>query len=362
MSVIESQPFDSFAGQVLDKLATSVIVCDDAARVVWCNAAAEVLLGCSRAHLKRVNLGMLLPQVKQWLGQLVGTQGKYIPYNAVTQLCRPPNAPVPVHITISSMSGVRDLFMIEVIELDQAFEIVRQEQEEGTTDMTKVLLRNLAHEIKNPLGGIRGAAQLLELELAAGEQKEYTDVIINEADRLQSLVDRLLVPYRHQLNTQKVNIHEVLERVRAVVGAEFGPKLRIDRDYDVSVPEIIGDFEQLVQVFLNILRNAAQALQEQIHDATARIVLRTRVARQVTIRRQRHRLALSVHVIDNGPGIDEAIKEKIFYPLVTGRAEGTGLGLALVQHYVEQHGGLVEVNSIPGCTDFSLVFPFEQKV
>jgi two-component system, NtrC family, nitrogen regulation sensor histidine kinase GlnL len=204
---------------------------------------------------------------------------------------------------------------------------------------------------------VRGAAQLLDAELASPEQREYTRVIIAEADRLQALVDRLLAPHRVARVVSELNIHEVCERVRLVMLAEFPCGLTIERDYDASVPNFHGDREQLIQALLNIVRNATQALESRIDAGDARITLRTRVARQVTIARSRHRLALDLHVIDNGPGVPDDIKDRIFYPLVSGRDDGTGLGLTLAQTFIQQHDGIIEVDSRPGRTDFRILIP-----
>ena len=219
------------------------------------------------------------------------------------------------------------------------------------------MIRNLAHEIKNPLGGIRGAAQLLQMELDTRDLIEYTQVIVREADRLQSLVDRLLAPHRKPHVVGNVNIHEVCERVRALILAEFPRGLKVVRDYDISLPEFRGDVEQLIQAVLNIAHNAAQALVDRIAQGEAQIVLSTRIARQVTFGMQRYRLALELHVIDNGPGIPESIKDRLFFPLVSGRDGGSGLGLNLAQTFVQQHHGLIECESEPGQTDFKILIP-----
>ncbi|MFZ4623098.1 MAG: nitrogen regulation protein NR(II), partial [Rhodoferax sp.] len=221
----------------------------------------------------------------------------------------------------------------------------------------KELIRNLAHEIKNPLGGIRGAAQLLEMEIDSAELIEYTQVIIREADRLQSLVDRLLAPHRRPHVVGDVNIHQVCERVRSLILAEFPRGLVVLQDYDTSIPEFRGDQEQLHQALLNVAHNACQALAERMADGDARLVFRTRIARQSTFGRQRYRLALELHVIDNGPGVPDSIKDRIFYPLVSGREGGSGLGLTLAQTFVGQHQGLIECDSKPGCTDFKISIP-----
>jgi len=221
----------------------------------------------------------------------------------------------------------------------------------------KELIRNLAHEIKNPLGGIRGAAQLLQMEIESRDLTEYTQVIVREADRLQTLVDRLLAPHRRPHVVGPVNIHEVCERVRSLIVAEFPRGLQVIRDYDISLPEFQGDKEQLIQAVLNIVHNAAQALSERIAREDATIRLETRAVRQVTIAKQRHRLALELHVVDNGPGIPEEIKDRLFSPLVSGRDGGSGLGLNLAQTFVQQHKGLIECYSEPGHTDFKIMIP-----
>src|SRR3990167_7793133 len=201
------------------------------------------------------------------------------------------------------------------------------------------------------------AAQLLEMELQSPELAEYTQVIVHEADRLQSLVDRLLAPHRHPHQVGDVNIHEGCERVRSLILVEYPHGLRVQRDYDTSIPEFRGDRAQLIQALLNIVQNAAQALSERIAQGDACITLRTRVARQVTFGRQRYRLAPGLHVIDNGPGVPDAIRDRIFYPLVSGRDGGSGLGLTLAQTFVQQHHGMIECESAPGRTDFRILIP-----
>jgi two-component system nitrogen regulation sensor histidine kinase GlnL len=264
--------------------------------------------------------------------------------------------PLPVHVVVAQTERAGEV-VVELLPLEQQ---TRQEREERLMDQAqanKELIRNLAHEIKNPLGGIRGAAQLLQMELDTRELREYTQVIIHEADRLQSLVDRLLAPHRRPHVVGDVNIHEVCERVRSLIVAEFPKGLRVIRDYDTSIPEFRGDREQLIQAVLNIAHNAAQALAERRQAGDARITLRTRVNRQVTFGKQRYRLALELHVIDNGPGVPDSIKDRIFFPLVSGRDGGSGLGLTLAQTFVQQHHGLIECESQPGHTDFRLLIP-----
>jgi len=267
-----------------------------------------------------------------------------------------PEESLPVHVIVAQ-SDQSDEVIIELLPIQQQ---TRQDREERLIDQAqanKELIRNLAHEIKNPLGGIRGAAQLLEMEMESKELTEYTQVIIREADRLQLLVDRLLAPHRRPHMVGDVNIHEVCERVRSLVVAEFPKGLRVIRDYDTSIPEFRGDREQLIQAVLNIAHNAALALSDRITEGDAQLTFKTRITRQVTFGKQRYRLALELHVIDNGPGVPDSIKDRIFFPLISGREGGSGLGLTLAQTFVQQHHGMIECESVPGRTDFKILIP-----
>jgi two-component system nitrogen regulation sensor histidine kinase GlnL len=263
-----------------------------------------------------------------------------------------------VNVTVTPLDDIEHPVLIELRENVQQLKLDREERQLGQTQANKELIRNLAHEIKNPLGGIRGAAQLLELELPGQglkDLREYTQVIIKESDRLQTLVDRLLAPHRRPQIVGDVNIHEVFERVRSLIVAEFPQGLSITRDYDLSLPEFRGDKEQLIQAVLNIAHNAAQALAERIEHRDAELIFRTRIARSVTIAKVRYRLALDLHIIDNGPGIPADLRERMFYPLVSGRDGGSGLGLTLAQTFIQQHSGVIECESRPGYTDFRIL-------
>jgi two-component system nitrogen regulation sensor histidine kinase GlnL len=250
-----------------------------------------------------------------------------------------------------------DEVLVELLPQETQTRQDREERQMEQAQANKELIRNLAHEIKNPLGGIRGAAQLLQLELDSRDLTEYTQVIVREADRLQTLVDRLLAPHRRPQVVGNVNIHEVCERVRTLILAEFPKGLQLRRDYDTSLPEFRGDVEQLIQAVLNIAHNAALALKDRIAMGDGQIILATRIARQVTFVKKRFRLALELHVIDNGPGIPDDIRERLFHPLVSGRDGGSGLGLNLAQSFVQQHQGLIECESQPGRTDFKILIP-----
>jgi two-component system nitrogen regulation sensor histidine kinase GlnL len=246
-------------------------------------------------------------------------------------------------------------FLLEFTPLEQQLRIAREERLLDQSHANRELIRNLAHEIKNPLGALRGAAQLLDRELERPELHEYTQVIMMEADRLQALMDRLLTPHRLPQPTA-LNVHEVTERVRSLLVAEF-PGIAIRRDYDTSLPPLTADREQLIQAVLNIARNAAQAM-----NGSGTITLRSRVARRVTLAKKLYRLAIVLEVIDDGPGIPDHIRDHVFFPLVSGREGGTGLGLTLAQNFVNQHQGIIEVESRPGHTSFTLLLPLRESV
>ena len=348
---------DSPRYQGLDLLSTAVLLLDSDARVVHVNQAAELLFDTSRKTLVGQPVGRVLGDEAE-IRQLVAEAeaNAFGQRRQIMELRRAGHEPLHVQVTATAQFGEATPVVLEVSEIEQQLKVDREERQLGLTEANRQLLRNLAHEIKNPLGGVRGAAQLLESELTP-DQREYTRVIIAEADRLQALVDRLLVPHRSPRVVADVNIHEVLERVRMVMLAEFPRGLAIERDYDASAPEFRGDKEQLIQAVLNVVRNAAEALEDRIATGDARIILRTRVARQITIARTRHRLALDLHIVDNGPGVPDELKDRIFFPLVSGRDSGTGLGLTLAQTFIRQHDGLIEVDSRPGRTDFRILIP-----
>ena len=342
--------------QAFDLLATLVAVVRTDGCVVFANAALEDALGTSRRTIEGSQLPDCFTEPSILTHALEGAgSNEFAALRYDAWLKRLNHEPMPVHVVVAQTDTPGEA-IVEMLPLEQQ---ARQDREERLIDQAqanKELIRNLAHEIKNPLGGIRGAAQLLQMDIDK-ELTEYTQVIIHEADRLQTLVDRLLAPHRQPHLVGDVNIHEVCERVRSLILAEFPKGLRVVRDYDTSIPEFRGDREQLIQAVLNIAHNAAQALAEHISAGNATLTFRTRIARQVTFGKQRYRLALELHVIDNGPGVPDAIKDRIFYPLVSGREGGSGLGLTLAQTFIQQHHGLIECDSRPGHTDFKLLIP-----
>ena len=346
----------AFAG--LDWLEHPVFALNPDDRVCFANAAAEQMLALSRRSLCSRPLpawfGEGQDALRHTLEMARQHGATYREYDL--QLTVLPNQ-MPLHVTAQAIpldrrsAGTAADVLLELQPLDPQLRVAHEEQMARQQEANRELMRNLAHEIKNPLGGIRGAAQLLEHELADPSLREYTEVIRGEADRLQALLDRLLMPNpRPQL--APLNIHEVLERVRQLVSAETQRRVRFRCDYDTSLPEIVADRGQLIQVVLNIVKNAVQAL-----GGEGEIELRTRVARQVTLSRKRYPLALKVDIIDHGPGIPTHLQPHIFYPLVTGRPDGTGLGLSLALAIVQQHHGALDFTSRPGCTEFSIQLP-----
>ena len=348
--------------EAYDRLATLVALVDADGACLMVNTALENALHQSRRRLAGSSAFDWFsdPAPLQEALRRVAGQTVMVSRLQASLRCHPLElSDLPVHVSVSLAvgDGAHTAVLLEMTETEQQARLDREERANGLVKAHKELLRNLAHEVKNPLGGIRGAAQLLALDAGSHEVTEYTDVIIHEVDRLQTLVDRLLVPHQGAPARAPLNIHEVCERVRTLVLAEFPRGLEIRRDYDTSLPSLLGDRERLIQALLNIVRNAAQALAQRIAQGDACIVLRTRIARQATLGGQRYRLALRVEVEDNGPGVPPPLRERIFQPLVTGREGGSGLGLTLAQTFVQQHGGIIECDSLPGETRFTLLLP-----
>jgi two-component system nitrogen regulation sensor histidine kinase GlnL len=336
----------SFPG--LELLATAVVVLDDDFVVRYANPAAESLLATGAKTLNGQPFLQLFTEreaLERALGDAINTHWDYSAQNVTYS--RPGRDPLPLACTMTRIDAHGLALLAELRPIEDQLRYAREERLVSEQQANRELIRNLAHEIKNPLGGLRGSAQLLERELDKPELREYTQVIIQEADRLQRLMDRMLTPHRTP-RVEALGIHEVLERVRSLIKAEFG--IEIQRDYDPSIPDVMGDREQLIQAVLNIARNAVQA-------GAQGIGFRTRTVRQITILRQRHRLALELQVVDDGPGVPEKIQDRIFNPLVSGREGGTGLGLSLAQTFVQYHGGVIEFESRPGRTIFRILLP-----
>ena len=253
------------------------------------------------------------------------------------------------------LDGAQNMVLIELHPTGRNLQIAREENQFTQNNTIRALIRGMAHEVKNPLGGLRGAAQLLERELHDESLKEYTNIIITEADRLRNLVNRLLGP-SSMPKMESVNIHEITEHVRQIIEASGPDNIVIKKDYDPSIPEFLADRDQLIQCVLNIVRNALQAL-----DNRGTINLRTRSIRQFTIGHTRHKLVCQLDIIDNGPGIPDEIRERIFFPMITGRPDGTGLGLSIAQSLIQQLGGIILCQSKPGRTVFSILLPISNN-
>lgn len=344
--------------QILDNLNEAISLFSAELRLQYLNPAAEMLFGGSARQL----LGMLFtdlimpkdPVIEQ-LREALESHHPFSKHEQIIDLYNNKQITADFTVTVLHSAFGESELLLEITPIDRLLRITREDALLAQQVATRDLLRGLAHEIKNPLGGLRGAAQLLERELHSEEQKEYTRVIIDEADRLQKLVNRLLGP-SGMPKRQDVSIHEIIEYVRSVVLAEDNDDVALHRDYDPSIPALKGDPDLLIQAILNIVNNAREALRGQ-----GNITIRTRILRKFTLGQQQHRLVVKLDVIDDGPGIPPDIKDKIFFPMVTSRAEGTGLGLSIAQRLVHQHGGLIGCESRPGHTVFSILLPIDNS-
>ncbi|MPZ47300.1 MAG: nitrogen regulation protein NR(II) [Betaproteobacteria bacterium] len=340
----------------LDLLATAVMLVDHDCNIMYANPAAENLLELSARQLRGRSLTELFSGAERLIAAM-----NYARDHGASSTEHDLELGIGNHVALHASccatpveDGAARALLLEFRPIDQRMKVDREERLLNQNLANRELIRNLAHEIKNPLGGIRGSAQLLQAELPRPQLAEYTQVIISEADRLQSLMDRLLTPHRLP-QPRTFSVHEALERVRGLVAAETPEGIIVERDYDVSLPPIVADIEQIIQALLNIVRNAVQAMQ-----GCGRIVLRTRVVRQAIIARRRYRHAARVEIVDSGPGIPDAIRDKLFFPLVSGRDGGTGLGLSIAQTYITQYGGTIEFESRPGRTSFIIHLPIAE--
>src|SRR5690554_138337 len=351
---------------LLEQLSVAALLLDKNLCVLYANLAAEQLFETSRAHLLNRPITLFFWEDNDCLDAFHNAlldQRSYTRREA--RLHFPSSAQVvTLDYTATPLSETEQQgqqLLVELLPQDRVLHLSRQASLLTANQVTRALVQGMAHEVKNPLGGIRGAAQLLAQQLPNSELKEYTDVIIDEADRLSQLVDRMLGSHQ-QMNFTWINIHQVLERVCLILQAEVGDAIKLVRDYDPSLPELPADLDSLIQVVLNLVRNAAQALLENPSERPATLTLRTRTLRQFTLGTQRHRLVCLVEVEDNGPGIDSKLLKALFYPMVTGRTQGTGLGLPIAQAIVQQHNGLIKCDSKVGSTIFRIFLPFKSKL
>ena len=349
MSVDEKQGDPTY---LLEILNTAVLLLDDQLRLIYLNSAAENLFEISLRQVREHSWPEVTPVGTTLVDRLRRALRDQQPFmERELELHTAMGRRITVDCAVTRIETGE--LVLEITQGDRHLRIAHEEHLLVQQRAARDLLRGMAHEIKNPLGGLRGAAQLLESELPSAELKEYTRVITTEADRLTRLVDRMLGP-NNVPSRRVINIHQVLEHVRSLVDAEGYPGLEIQQQYDPSIPELSADYELLVQAILNLVRNAAQA-------GADHIILKTRTQRQFTIGHRRYKLVIRIDVIDNGPGISADIQDKIFYPMVTGRPEGTGLGLSIAQSMINQHQGIIEFNSEPGYTEFTIFLPLEAR-
>ena len=349
---------NSLFKRILENSNTAMLVFDQDLRLSYLNPAGEMLFALSLHRIEGSDLHALFANSEKFISNVelaINSDHPFTERELVFDLPNQRHITADCTVTPLDNDDGKPSLLVELAQVDRQLRIAKEEHLLAQHSATRDVIRGLAHEIKNPLGGLRGAAQLLQAELESEELREYTGIIIQEADRLQNLMDRMLGP--NTLPQKKnTNIHELLERVRQLVQTETPKGIEIVRDYDPSVPDVYADPDQLIQAVLNLTRNAAQALKD--HGS---ITLRSRIQRQITLGHKRYKLAASIEVIDNGPGVKPEILEKIFYPMVTGRAEGTGLGLSIAQALINQHGGLIECSSRPGETIFTILLPLEMS-
>lgn len=344
-----------YYSHIVESLNTAVIVVDRNFQLFSINPAGEMLFATSaRLSIGQAFERLLIDSTEFIVSLRRAQQDNHAFTEREIQLTLQNGTSITVDCTVTPYNSPRvSGLLLEITQVDRQLRIAREESLLIQNLTARTLLRGMAHEIKNPLGGLRGAAQLLERELHDAGLKEYTQIIIAEADRLQNLLDRMLGP-KTPPRKHMINIHNVLERVYTLVQADAPAGIEIIRDYDPSIPEINADPEQLIQATLNLVRNAVQAIGDKGH-----ITIRSRAQRQVTLGQKRHRLAIRIDIIDDGPGVPETIDETLFYPMVTGRADGTGLGLPIAQSLINLHGGLIECTSKPHNTVFTIFLPME---
>lgn len=350
--VTRTQP-PAAAEAILENLSTAVVIVDRASCIEYMNASSEALFGISRRQAGQRPLGALVPGLDELTELVQRALAEEHSFGCDLSLVLPQRDHLQIEVAcrIAPLTDVRDRAIAEFFDATQSRQLDREKALIRQRSVSQRIIRQLAHEVRNPLGGLRGAAQLLERQLDTPELKEYTQVIIGEADRLKALTENLLGPTR-PIQRFEVNIHELTERVLRLLEAEAPGGISLVRDYDPSLPTVEADRDQIMQAFLNIARNAVQAMGD-----SGRLTLRTRVLTNFVIGTEQYRLVASIEFEDDGPGIAREIEDSIFYPLVTDRADGTGLGLPLAQDCIHRHGGLIEFQSDPGRTVFTVRLP-----
>ncbi len=344
--------------RVVDNLTTAVLLIDHQLCLRFVNPAAEMLLQLGARKVRGRRLADLLAPGQRLIEVLRQALAERAVFTARSlELALLSGQIVTVDCTVSPLTDTPadTELLVELAQVDRLLRLARDDGIQRAQAANRALIAGLAHEIKNPLGGLRGAAQLLTQELGHGSLKEYTTIIIEEADRLRALVDRMVVP-NPSLARRSLNLHQILERVCHLIEAEHAGRIHFEREYDPSLPNLMGDSDQLTQAVLNVVRNAVEAL-----NGEGSVRLHTGVERRFTIGGKCHRLVLRTDVQDDGPGIPAELMDSIFYPMVTGKTEGTGLGLAIAQDIVDKHGGIIQCASRPGETVFSIYLPLESE-
>ena len=353
-----SGSFDLLNFDIADLVTASILCLDSSGRIIFANTAAETLFGLSKVQLTKMKIDGLLTSANEFheFCSYREEESSHVQTKLSWKLAGDRTVGLDTMITQTGM--LYPSCVVEVRSDLRSIKVSKEERRDDLVKANKMILKNLGHEVKNPLGGIRGAAQLLKDELEDNYLTEYTDVIIKEADRLKDLVDNMLIPSKQSIKYSQVNLHELTERVKTLIQSEYN-QIDIDCDYDVSIPDLDCDAMQIIQVILNICRNAAEAL-ENYDIKNPKITIRSRIARQITLRRRKHSLAALVEISDNGPGIPPGIQDQIFYPLVSNQPNGQGIGLTLAQEIIHSHGGLIDFESKKGSTTFMVHIPLNK--
>jgi two-component system nitrogen regulation sensor histidine kinase GlnL len=349
---------------LLNSLKTALILVNDEFEVSFANEAALNLLETGLNQISERPLSDFLVDDsvnQQQIIKALENQDDYRETDVVMCFRDGRCTTVDINANIITVNG-HIMALLEINPIDKQRKISQESQQYAQQVAARELVRGLAHEVKNPLGGIRGAAQLLEKKLSGADDREFTQMIIDQTDRLSNLVDRLLGP-NSLPHKRQFNLHQVLDKVQSVIINDLAFSIELHRDYDPSIPELFADPDMLQQAILNITRNASQALQAQdkTKDHRPRITFRTRIERQCVIKGVRHQLSAKISVIDNGPGIPKNLKDTLFYPMVSSKLHGSGLGLSIAQTLIDHHNGKIDVQSFQGFTEFNLYIPIIDK-
>lgn len=361
-AVQEHQSSAFYASDLLQSISTAVVVLNSQLKVAYCNNAACILIGQNEKRLLGLSIEFVFRHLSipiQKFQQTINQQGDFS--DSEVQAILVDSRPLLLELKCAALvQGEQTFALIETKQVDQQKRIIQESQHENQHQAARELVRGLAHEIKNPLGGIRGAAQLLQKQLPNDDLKEFTSVIVEQSDRLRNLVDRLLGPNKPP-KSEQINIHQVLEKTLRLIQFEQQEPLCVRLDYDPSIPELELDPELIQQALINIIRNAVQAMNEQHQPQTApEIVISTRIKQRQTVHGQFHKICLEIKIKDNGPGVPPQLMDTLFFPLVSGSENGTGLGLSISQTLINQHGGRIDCDSWPGHTEFTLLIPFKE--